>query len=323
MIAKYPRVVALGGGTGLSSLLRGLKHFPLDLTAIVTVADDGGSSGRLLREFNMPPPGDIRNVLVALSQDEPLLGELFQYRFAAEDEAHYLEGHTLGNLLICAMNAIHGGDFVHAVEQIGHVLDIKGRVYPVSPKATVLKAELVDGRIVSGESQLASHGSPICRVFHDTPVVAVPEAVAALQQADVIVLGPGSLYTSVLPNLLLPEVCAAINGNTHADIVYVCNIMTEAGETDGYGAADHLDALFRHGLARIDHVIVNDEAIPEVVCDAYRLESAQPVAGDYDRLHAQGCQVIRSRIASFQGHTVRHDPIKTAASVFSIALTRL
>ncbi|HSC81886.1 MAG TPA: uridine diphosphate-N-acetylglucosamine-binding protein YvcK [Chitinolyticbacter sp.] len=323
MIAKYPRVVALGGGTGLSSLLRGLKHFPLDLTAIVTVADDGGSSGRLLREFNMPPPGDIRNVLVALSQDEPLLGELFQYRFAADDETHYLEGHSLGNLLICAMNAIHGGNFVHAVEQIGRVLDIKGRVYPVSPKATVLKAELADGRIVSGESQLASHGSPICRVFHDTPVVAVPEAVVALQEADVIVLGPGSLYTSVLPNLLLPEVCAAINGNTHADIVYVCNIMTEAGETDGYSAADHLDALFRHGLARIGHVIVNDETIPEAVCEAYRLESAQPVPGDYDRLHAQGCDVIRSRIASFQGHTVRHDPIKTAASVFSIALTRL
>ncbi|WP_148716594.1 gluconeogenesis factor YvcK family protein [Chitinolyticbacter meiyuanensis] len=322
MIARYPRVVALGGGTGLSSLLRGLKHFPLDLAAIVTVADDGGSSGRLLREFNMPPPGDIRNVLVALSQDEPLLGELFQYRFAA-DETHYLEGHSLGNLLICAMNAIHGGNFVHAVEQIGRVLNIKGRVYPVSPKATVLKAELADGRIIAGESQLASQGSPIRCVFHDAPVVAVPEAVQALWEADVIVLGPGSLYTSVLPNLLLPEVCAAINGNTRADIVYVCNIMTEAGETDGYGAADHLDALFRHGLARVDHVIVNDEAIPDAVCEAYRAEAAQPVKGEFERLRAMGAQVIRSRIASFLGNTVRHDPIKTAAAVFSIALTRL
>ncbi|UXY16268.1 uridine diphosphate-N-acetylglucosamine-binding protein YvcK [Chitiniphilus purpureus] len=318
----YPRVAALGGGTGLSALLRGLKHFPLDITAIVTVADDGGSSGVLLRQFDMPPPGDIRNVLVALSEDETLLGSLFQYRFATED-APYLDGHALGNLLICAMHALTGGDFVQAVENVGRVLNIKGRVYPVAACAAVLKAELADGRLVAGESLLATHGSPIRRVFYDAVVPAVPAAVHAVAEADVIVLGPGSLYTSVLPNVLLPQVRAAINANERADVVYVCNIMTEAGETDGYDVADHLDALLRHGIRRVDHVIVNDEPIPDVILARYRDEGAASVRIDADRLAASGVNVIRSRNASFQDGIVRHDPIKTAASVFAVALDRL
>ncbi|WP_353324597.1 gluconeogenesis factor YvcK family protein [Chitiniphilus shinanonensis] len=319
---RHPRVAALGGGTGLSALLRGLKHFPLDLTAIVSVADDGGSSGILLRDFQLPPPGDIRNVLVALASEETLLGSLFQYRFATDDD-HYLDGHSLGNLLICAMYSLTDGDFVQAVANIGRVLNIKGRVLPVAATAAVLCAELADGRIARGESQLARQGSPIRRVYHAAPVKAVPEAVHAVTEADVIVLGPGSLYTSVLPNVVVPEIRDAINANRHADIVYICNVMTEAGETDGYDAAQHVDALYRHGIARIDRVIVNDEPIPDDILARYQAEQAGPVAVDEARLGALGVQVIRSRNASLHGGIVRHDPIKTAASVFSIALERV
>ncbi|WP_035057717.1 gluconeogenesis factor YvcK family protein [Andreprevotia chitinilytica] len=318
----HPRVVAIGGGTGLSAVLRGLKHFPVEITAIVTVADDGGSSGKLQREFRMPPPGDIRNVLVSLSEAESVISDLLQFRFATEEE-HYLDGHSLGNLLIYAMYSLTHGDFVQAIENMGTVLNIKGRVYPVSPVATVLKAELLDGRIVTGESQLATQGSPIRRVFYDAPVTAVPAAVQAIRDADVIVFGPGSLYTSVLPNILLPEIAAAIEGNIHADKVYVCNIMTEAGETDGYSAADHLQALAEHGLSPVCKIIVNDEAIPEHVLARYRAENATVVRNDFERLEALGVQVIRSRIASFTDGIVRHDPIKTAASVYAIALDRL
>ncbi|MBE9608856.1 gluconeogenesis factor YvcK family protein [Chitinilyticum piscinae] len=320
MSKQYPKVVAIGGGTGLSSLLRGLKHFPLELTAIVTVADDGGSSGRLQRDWNVPPPGDIRNVLMALSEAEGIYRDLLEFRFRSESGTHALDGHSMGNLLLTALYSLTHGDFPKAVEHMGTVLRIKGRVLPVCPHATVLHAELEDGRLVSKESEIASFGSKVCRVFYDSPVSAEPQAIEAIFAADVIVLGPGSLYTSVMPNLLVKEVAAAINANTLADKVYVCNIMTEHGETDGMSASQHLQAILDHGIKRIDKIIVNDESIPQNFLDRYLAEAALPVVNDYEQLDALGVETIRSRIVELGKEGVRHDAIKTAASVYSIAL---
>ncbi|KPC49669.1 gluconeogenesis factor YvcK family protein [Amantichitinum ursilacus] len=323
MNLQYPKVVALGGGTGLSALLRGLKRFPVDITAIVTVADDGGSSGILHRELRVPPPGDIRNVLVALSEAEGIFNDLLQFRFKSVEGGHYLDGHSMGNLLLTAMFSLTHGNFVKAVENMGVVLNIKGRVYPVCPNATVLHAELADGRIVHGESKLASHGSAIKRVFFDSDVRAEPLAIKAIEDADVIVMGPGSLYTSVLPNLLLPEIAAAINANDHADRIYVCNLMTEAGESDHLSAAGHVQAILDHGITRVDKVIINDEHIPDEVVARYAAENAEPVINDYAALDALGVEVIRTRIASLADGVVRHDSIKTAASVYAIALEKV
>lgn len=323
MHMQYPKVVTLGGGTGLSALLRGLKHFPVDITAIVTVADDGGSSGILHRELRVPPPGDIRNVLVALSEAEGVFRDLLQFRFKSEEGGHYLDGHSMGNLLLTAMFSITEGNFVKAVENMGVVLNIKGRVYPVCPIATVLHAELEDGRIVRGESQLAKQGSAIKRVFFDGDVRAEPLAVKAIEEADVIVLGPGSLYTSVLPNLLLPEIATAINANQHADKVYICNLMTERGESDGLSAAGHAQAILDHGIECFGKIIVNDEDIPPEVVRRYAAEAAYPVVNDYAVLESMGIEVMRTRIASLTDGVVRHDSIKTAASVYAIALGKV
>lgn len=320
MMSAYPKVVAIGGGTGLAALLRGLKHFPVEITAIVTVADDGGSSGRLQRDWQVPPPGDIRNVLIALSEAEGIYRDLLEFRFQSVQGDHALDGHSMGNLLLTALFSLTGGDFVKAVEHMGRVLQIKGRVLPVCPHATVLHAELEDGRLVSHESELASHGSKIRRVFYDQSFLAEPQAIDAIFDADVIVFGPGSLYTSVMPNLLLKEIAAAINANTSADKVYICNIMTEHGETDGMSASQHLQAILDHGISRIDKIIVNDESIPQDYLERYHAEDADPVVNDYGALEAMGVDVIRSRIADLRLEGVRHDSIKTAASLYSIAL---
>lgn len=320
---EYPKVVAIGGGTGLSTLLRGLKHFPVDITAIVTVADDGGSSGVLREDFRIPPPGDIRNVLVALSGSETLFNDLLQFRFSSERGENYLDGHPVGNLLLAAMTALTDGDFVQAIENIGDVLNIKGRVYPASPTANVLHAELEDGTFVKGESTLATKGSPIKRVFYQGDTEAVPEAIEAILEADVVILGPGSLYTSVIPNILFPEIAAAVNNNLVADVVYIANIMTEAGETDNYTAADHLQAIINHGVTSVNKIIVNDEAIPQKFLLSYAEENAIPVENDIERLEEMGVQVILSRVVDLSDNTVRHDSIKTAASVYAIALDRL
>ncbi|WP_283148963.1 gluconeogenesis factor YvcK family protein [Silvimonas soli] len=319
----YPKVAALGGGTGLSSLLRGLKHFPVDISAIVTVADDGGSSGILHRELKVPPPGDIRNVLVALSGAEGLFRDLLQFRFSSDEGHHYLDGHSMGNLLLTAMFSLTDGNFVKAVENMGKVLNIKGRVYPACPTAAILHAELEDGRLVTGESQLAFQGSRIRRVFFDHDTHAEPQAVHAIEQADLIVLGPGSLFTSVLPNLLLPEIADAVNRNEHADKVYICNLMTEHGETDGMTASQHIQAILDHGISKVSKVIVNDEAIPEDALQRYAEEEAQPVDNDFAKLADMGIEVIPSRIADLRDGTVRHDPIKLAAAVYAIALGKV
>jgi uncharacterized cofD-like protein len=253
LLARGPRIVAIGGGTGLSTLLRGLKVHTANLTAIVSVADDGGSTGRLREQLGIPAVGDIRNCLVAMAETEPAMGELLQYRFGADQGS--LSGHAVGNLLITAMNAIGGGDFEAAVRQMNRVLAVRGSVVPASGTALTLHARLRDGSEVAGQSRVARMRG-IERVWLEPgDVRASRDALGAIADADLVVLGPGSLYTSVLATVLLPELRAALAA-TPALRVYVANVATQAGETEGYDLADHVEALAAHGVGDIVDVVV-------------------------------------------------------------------
>ena len=236
------KLVIIGGGTGLSTLLRGLKKLPLDLTAIVTVADDGGSSGRLRNDLNIPPPGDIRNVMAALSDAEPLVAEMFQYRFSKSID---LGGHSLGNLMLAALTDLTG-DFSHAVREMSRVLSVNGTVIPAANQIVTLNAEFEDGTIVSGESKIPAYLQPIKRVFIEpVDVKTLPDTITAIRQADIIVIGPGSLYTSILPNLLVKDIKKELLA-AEGKKIYICNLMTQAGETYMYSASDHIQALYDH-----------------------------------------------------------------------------
>jgi len=310
-----PKIVVIGGGTGLPVLLRGLKKRPVDITAIVTVADDGGSSGRIRNEMEMPPPGDIRNVLAALSDVEPLVEEMFQHRFNTTNE---LSGHSLGNLIIAALTSITG-DFVHAVQEMSRVLNVHGKVLPAANQSVVLHAKMEDGTIVSGESKIPFSGKKIDRVFLTPEMIKpLPETIRAIREADLIVIGPGSLYTSILPNLLVPglgeEVC-----NAKAKKVYICNIMTQAGETLGFTASNHVEALYSHmKRSFIDIVLVNNEKIPHEIQNRYKEELAQPVQFDVDRLISLGVEVLYDEFISFENGYIRHNTEKVASIIYSL-----
>lgn len=309
------KIVVIGGGTGLPVLLRGLKQYDVDLTAIVTVADDGGSSGRLRDELDMPPPGDIRNVLAALSDVEPLIIELFQHRF---ENGNGLSGHSLGNLILAAMTAITG-DFVHAVREMGKVLNVRGKVLPAANESVVLHAEMEDGTIVSGESKIPYSGKKIKRVFL-TPsnIEPLEETITELQMADLIVIGPGSLYTSILPNLLVPKIGEEVC-QSKAKKVYICNVMTQAGETLNYTASDHVKALYDHmACAFLDAIIVNNAPILPETKERYAKELATPVICDMEELEKLGLQVICDAIIDERDGTVRHDTKKVAALLVSL-----
>jgi uncharacterized cofD-like protein len=266
-LARGPRIVAIGGGTGLSTLLRGLKEHTSNLTAIVTVADDGGSSGVLREELGIPAVGDIRNCIVALADAEPLMSEVLQYRFPAPDGAtasdgHGLAGHALGNLLIAAMTAVEGGDFEDGIRLMNRILAVRGQVLPVSPTPLTLHARLTDGTVVDGQSQIM-RTEGIDRVWI-TPdgVQASEDAIAAIADAELIVLGPGSLYTSLLPSLLIPAIRDAVR-HAGAPRIFVCNVATQEGETTGYDLAAHLDAIVAHtGPDLVDVVLANNHFIP-------------------------------------------------------------
>jgi len=313
-LARGPRVVAIGGGSGLSALLSGLKGHTGNLTAIVTVADDGGSSGRLRRELGVLPPGDIRNCLVGLADDESLMGRLFEYRFADGG----LEGHSFGNLFVTALAEVTG-DFERAVEVSTRILKVRGQVLPATLEDVVLHAELQDGERVAGQSIITAGDHPPRRVWiePDKPR-AVPAALEAIAAADLVVLGPGSVYTSIAPNLLIPEVREAVR-RSGARVVYVCNVMTEPGETDGFGAADHLSAICRHGAAGlVDDVLVNDTPVSSAMAAAYQASGARPVAVDDAALSALGVRVVHAGLAS-EGDFFRHDPQRLAAALVRLA----
>ncbi len=307
------KIVAIGGGTGLSTLLRGLKRRTSNLTAIVTVSDDGGSSGRLQKELGVLPPGDVRNCLVALADDEALVTDLFRYRFT---EGQGLSGHSFGNLFLAAMSGITG-NFDQAIKESSRVLNVVGRVLPATLGVVRLCAELDDGTIVEGESSISLAKRPIKRVFFDPPAASpLDEVIAAIRDADAIVLGPGSLYTSVAPNFLVGRIAREV-AHAHAVKVYVCNVMTQPGETDGMTAADHVEALLENAGERVcDYVIVNDES-PSRLLGAYAQEGQVPVEPDIERIARLGLEPVCAAVIG-ETETVRHDPEKLAAVVLGI-----
>ena len=325
-------VVALGGGTGLSTLLRGLKEYvtrrPDDianarrpvtgLTAIVTVTDDGGSSGRLRRENRILPPGDIRNCMVALSQDEDLLSHLFQYRFHA---GRGLVGHNFGNLFLAALTHVTG-DFVEAVRVSSEVLAIRGRIFPSTISNVSLVATLENGRKVHGETRITASRTPIKKLsLLPRSVRPLPKAIEAIRDADLILLGPGSLYTSILPNLLIPEIANAI-AKARAPRVYVANLMTQPGETSGYALADHLRAIDQHTSRRvIDWVVANRQSVSPEVARRYRKQGAEPVAVDIPNLQKLGYRLILDNLLEEHG-VIRHNPTRLARLLLEEFLTR-
>ncbi|QTH42100.1 YvcK family protein [Cohnella sp. LGH] len=313
-LARKPRIVVIGGGTGLSVMLRGLKQKPLDITAIVTVADDGGSSGILREELQIPPPGDIRSVLTALADREPLMAEVLKYRF---QNGTGLAGHSLGNLILAAMTDITG-DFVTGITELSRILAVRGRVLPAANQSIVLKAEMEDGSIVVGESSIPKSGLAIRRVYLEPPdVKALPEAVEALREADAILIGPGSLYTSIIPNLLVPELAEAIV-ESDAVKLFVCNVMTQPGETDNYSVSDHLAAVHAHiGHHLFDYVIVNDGEIPPQVESLYAEQGSKAVHLDLEEVTRRGYKVIADKLVLFRTY-LRHDAKKLSEHIYQL-----
>jgi uncharacterized cofD-like protein len=318
------RVVAIGGGTGLSALLQGLKQYArpsdgsaplIDITAVVTVTDDGGSSGRLRREFDVLPPGDIRNCMVALSEDSTLLSRLFQYRF---ESGRGLKGHSFGNLFVMALTRVMG-DFPEAVKASSEVLNIAGRIYPATSADVALEATLADGSKVTGETKISRSRSRI-ESIRLTPRGARPlaDTLKAIEEADVITLGPGSLFTSVIPNLLVKGIPEAIQ-KSKAVKAYFVNLMWQPGETTEFRASDHVRAVHQHARCRLlDYAIVNIRPIKPAAKKRYARESALPVENDLDAIFKLGVKVMAGHLAS-SSDQVRHDSGATAAVVLKLA----
>ncbi|HEY8297803.1 MAG TPA: YvcK family protein [Candidatus Baltobacteraceae bacterium] len=307
------KIVAVGGGTGLSTLLRGLKLKTTNLTAVVTVSDDGGSSGRLQKELGVLPPGDVRNCLVALADDEAMVTDLFRYRF---HDGEGLTGHSFGNLFLAAMTGITG-NFDEAIKESSRVLNIKGRVLPATLGVVRLCAKLADGTIVEGESNISKSHERIETVYFE-PSFAAPlaEVIAAIREADAIVLGPGSLFTSILPNFLVDRIAREVAASP-AVKMYVCNVMTQPGETDSLTAAEHVEALLRNAGERVcDYVIVNDQP-PSKLLDIYAEEGQVPVAPDIARIEELGMTPVRAQVIS-ETINVRHDPQRLAEVVIGV-----
>ena len=311
---RKPRIVVVGGGTGLSVLLRGLKEFDIEITAIVTVADDGGSSGRLRSDFDMPPPGDIRNCLVAMSDTEPLMEKLWQYRFSTGEG---LAGHSFGNLFIAAMTNVTG-DFETALQESSRVLAVSGRVLPAVREAVILRAFFADGSFVEGESQIPLANKKIERVeVHPNDLDPLPESLEAIEGADAIVVGPGSLYTSILPNLLVKNLTEAIQKSS-AQKIYVCNVMTQQGETDDYTASDHVKAIYDHiGVELFDYILVNSAQIPPAALEQYREKQAAPVLADLWNLQNMGLHVIARNFLHYSIYA-RHDAKRISEQILAL-----
>jgi uncharacterized cofD-like protein len=307
-------IVALGGGTGLGTVLRGLKEYSSNLTAVVTVFDDGGSSGRLRRELGILPPGDIRDCLVALAEAEPLMTQLFEYRF----RGGALDGHAFGNLFIASLTGVMG-DLELAVKETSKVLNIRGRVLPTTAHDVVLAAEFDDGRVIEGESSITATRGRIRRVsLRPSDAPPLPEVIEAIADADLILVGPGSLYTSVIPNLLVRGVARALQA-AEAPRVYICNVMTQPGETDGYSAADHVKAIHAHtGPGVFSYVIVNTQPPQNrALLERYAGQGSRPVDPTFQELQGMGLTPVGFPLVS-EEELLRHDPLRLAEAVFRV-----
>lgn len=325
MVKNKPKIVSIGGGTGLSTMLRGLKMYTDRITAVVTVADDGGGSGVLRSDLNMPPPGDIRNCLLALSETEPVMEKLLRHRFSGGR----LRGQSFGNLLLAAMNEIYQGDFVTAIQSVSDVLKVTGKVLPVTDEDVELVAVLENGQKVFGESNighcLSRYGcriETVCLRNKKKPseeIVPVKEIAEEIQQADLITLGPGSLYTSVLPNLCVHQLAEIIH-KAKAPVVYINNIMTQPGETDGYTAFDHVQAILKHTCPDfIDYCIVNNRKIDTPLLSKYIEQDAEAVPYDSGRFLQTRISVIEKDLVGIQDNRyIRHDAVVLADTILDI-----
>ncbi len=311
-LSRGPKIVAIGGGTGLSTILEGLKEFTSNITAIVAVTDEGGSSGRLRKELGILPPGDIRNCLVALAEAPQLMRDLFQYRFR---EGNGIKGHSFGNLLITALAEVTGS-FQEAIEESSKVLAIRGKVLPASLEKIRLKAEYIDGTIKEGEDEIPKGEKPIRRLtLVPSSVKAFPQAVKGIKEADLIILGPGSLFTSVLPNLLIEEIKEAIILRKDILKIYICNVMTQHGETDNFTAFDHVETVINHTNKEIINTcLVNCGSLPQDLLIKYAQEKSFPVIPDTYKIKEKGIFVIEKDIVSHHNY-LRHDPYKTARCI--------
>ena len=313
LLIKGPKIVVIGGGTGLSTMLRGLKYYTSNVTAIVTVADDGGGSGDLREDLGILPPGDIRNCILALADTEPLMEELLQYRFPDGK----LKNQSFGNLFLAAMDGI-SDNFEDAVQKMSSVLAVTGKVLPVTLENMVLNAKLKNGNIVTGESaipeEVLKQKSPIDKVFIEPKNArALKEAVAAIMEADAIILGPGSLYTSVIPNLLVKDISSALH-KSDAIKIYVSNIMTQPGESDGYTVSDHIKAIFKHGGSGIvDYVICNVASIDEELKHKYEKDKSTLVKLDRKNLEKLNVKIVEANLVKVKKGLIRHDSEKLSS----------
>ena len=312
ILANGPKIVVIGGGTGLSVLLRGLKHYTSNITAAVSVGDDGGSSGRLRREFDVVPVGDIRSCIAALADEEDIMEQLFNYRFSRGEG---LKGHSLGNLLLLALTSI-SGSFQKAVTTANQILHIGGRVLPITMEPLELQAELVDGTVVCGECNIGASEAQIAHLTIDPPYAEVsPEVLQAIDEADAVILGPGSLYTSVMPNLCVHQVVDAINASD-CKTIYVCNVTTQPGETTDYTASDHLQAIYDHSCSEmVDYMLVDDgKTETSIELADILLQASSRVKVDYEKLDTMNTKVIETSLVN-EKNPYRHDSDKLAQAV--------
>lgn len=308
---KHKHIVVIGGGHGQSAICRGIKNIPdVDISAIVTVTDDGGSTGRLRRRFHIPAMGDIRNVMISLAESETLMTDIMNYRFDDPDGSETdISGHNLGNLILTALTQ-QTGSFMEAVSEIQKVLNVRGKIIPATSQVITLLAEMEDGVVVKGEANIPTRANRISRVFYDQPVHAESEAIEAIRQADLIIYGIGSVYTSILPNVIIPEIQQELM-KAKARKVYFCNAMTQPGETDGYCLEEHVAALRSHGVP-VDAVITSTEIIPEDILVSYYRQGSTPV---YIRDGQHDYEIIRRSLLIFKDGLIRHDPKQIQAVI--------
>lgn len=311
------KIVVLGGGTGMSSLLKGLKEFPVDITAVVSVCDDGRSTGRLREEFHVPAMGDIRQVLISLSETEPLVEKLLNYRFNTTSD---LNGHPIGNLLLTAMSSMTG-NMSSGVEALGKVLNLKGKVIPLTDDEVTLVGQMEDGSIVEGEHNITQYNSGVKDVYYKNHPNINQEVITAINEADLVILSMGSIFTSIIPNLLCKEIVDALD-SSNVPIMYTCNIMTQPGETDNLSVSEHLDIINKYlGKRKVDVVIANDGKISDEMITKYEtLEQKDPVVLDKDKL--KGVKIISNNYVTVDNERLRHDTILLSLDIFKYLITK-